>query len=95
MTLCAAMVALTTNSFALLPPLYQSMSELQGLLEDPQLSKVINDAEPIMSIDRTENGFRITTNKHAVDVTVKTRPQRMPGPAKFQYVFGTPQPRNY
>lgn len=91
--LCASvlMLGVANSAFALLPPLFQTASEIEGLLKSPKLGTTLNDAEVIMSITKTDDGYRITTNKHHVDVQVKTLKQDRPGPARFEYIFGDPQ----
>ncbi len=91
--ICAMAIILgaVTQAQALLPPLYQTAEEIRGILESPQLGQSLQDGEPIVSIQKTKGGYRIITNRHQIDVTVNTLPQRMPGPARFDYQFGQAQ----
>lgn len=72
---------------AVLPPLYTSVDEIKGMLESPDLSKVVESGELIMKIVRTSNGFDIETNKSLVHVKVVPVPPKMPGPLTFTYEF--------
>lgn len=74
-------------TFALLPPLYQSVKEYKALLNDPRLEKNLSSGELIQNIERTETGFEVTTNKQVLKVAVIYKKQRMPGPAEFQLEF--------
>ncbi len=83
-----------SQSEAVLPPLYSGVAEIKGMLSSPDLGKVLQSGEVIMSIIKTESGYRITTNKHIVDVTVTARHQKMPGPAVYDFSFGAAQEPN-
>jgi hypothetical protein len=91
LTVGAVMLALASQAFALLPPLFNSRDEIKGMLESQQLGQVLESGELIQSIVRTEGGFEIKTNKHRVHVTVQPVPQDQPGPAQFDYVFDEPE----
>lgn len=73
--------------FAALPPLYQSSHEIIAVLQDPELSKYLTSGEPIMKIERSDDGWRIVGLKHTAEVKVNYLPQDMPGPAKFKITW--------
>lgn len=89
--ICTCLLSvLATPAYALLPPLYHTIAEIEGMLSNPNMSKALESGEPIISIERTEEGYRITSLRHRVDVTVTQVNQHKPGPAKFKYTFGAP-----
>lgn len=73
---------------ALLPPLYETLHQFQGLLDSPELTKKLESGEAIESIDKNEDVFTVTTNKHTLKVTVKSAPQAQPGPGHYLFDFG-------
>lgn len=82
-----------TNSlwtWALLPPLYQSVKEYKALLNDPRLEKNLGSGELIKTIERKDNRFEITTNKQTLRVDIVYKKQRQPGPAEFELEFQKP-----
>lgn len=75
---------------AVLPPLYQTISEYKALLADPQLAQNLDSAEVIQSISLRSEGFLIKTSKRILEVEIVYEPQKMPGPSKFHFVFKKP-----
>jgi len=88
--LLALMVTVSLPTWALLPPLYQSVKEYKALLNDPRLEKTFASGEFIQSIERKESGFTVTTNKQILKVDIVYKKQRLPGPAEFQLEFQKP-----
>lgn len=84
---------LVSSVHALLPPLYETLHQFQGLLNDPILVQKLNSGEAIESIQKEDDQFIVTTNKQVLKVKVEALPQTMPGPAHYQYVFGEPVTR--
>ncbi|MGK5595387.1 MAG: hypothetical protein ACSNEK_08525 [Parachlamydiaceae bacterium] len=70
-----------------LPPLWESVSQIEAILESSDLKNVFNSGEVIESIARTEDGFLVVTNHREVRAIVKAKPQAMPGPAVYEVTF--------
>lgn len=75
------------TAFALLPPLYQSIDEMKAILISEELSKHLDSADLILSIQRNSNGYEITSNLHTLQVDIIYLPAEKPGPAKFDLKF--------
>lgn len=75
------------SAYAVLPPLYHSSQEIQGMLQDPQLGEHLGAEQMIQSIRRTHDGFIIRTQEKKIKVKAKLKPQSQPGPAKWSYEF--------
>lgn len=84
---CFFSLALTNVSFAVLPPLYQGISEIKTLLEDKRLDKYLEAGDVITSIEKTGHGYKIVTNHRVLPVTIYYLPAEHPGPAKFTVEF--------
>lgn len=82
----ACMCALPIYLHALLPPLWHSISEIEGLLHDSQISRFIDSAHTIRLIERVEGGYRVRTNSAELFVAVQTKSNGA-GPSKFEYHF--------
>lgn len=78
--------------FAALPPLYESVRELQAILSDDKLGQVLSSGDLILEIKKTDAGFLIITNKHEVLARVISEPSKLMGPAQFKIVFEAPTP---
>lgn len=72
---------------SVLPPFYQTRDEIRQILSDDRLSESIPDGEPILKIKRNDKGYKITTNKHSLQVNVNYKPLSRPGPAQFDFEF--------
>lgn len=85
-----AMLALATVGFSALPPMAQSIRELQKLLSSPEI--YINSAEWIKEISRNEKGYLVTTANYEmqVDIHYGGGPQGFCGPAVFRFEFQEP-----
>lgn len=75
------------SSFALLPPLAQSIDELKQLLNDRQLGQKLGMAEPIEEIRRMNGGYLILTPQQQLQVDINYNPSRRIGPAQFTFEF--------
>jgi hypothetical protein len=81
------LLLLTNSAFALLPPLYESIAQLQTLL-DQKLP--LESAEVIESITKTDEGYLIKTNYSSLNAVITPLPQSKPGPAKYEIRFEKP-----
>lgn len=87
-----SLFALTTGSYAALPPLYNSLAELKAILEDKQLEESLTSGQAIVALKRVDDGYVIETPKYTLKVNVTYLPQAMPGPGKFKLLFQKPVP---
>lgn len=78
---------------AALPPLYQSLREIDAIISDERLSKELGSAEAILGIKKIKDGYLITTINYHVKVDVIYIPQKMIGPAKFELKFHEKAPK--
>ena len=78
--------------WALLPPLYHTLSEYKALLEDKQLTEKLSSGEAILLIERADKSFTVTTNKHKLVVDILFDKPETIGPAKFHFIFHDPEP---
>ncbi len=76
-----------TKAHALLPPFYQSIKEIESILQDERFTSDANCAYPILEIKKIEGGYLIITSKYRQFVEVNYIPQDMVGPAKFELKF--------
>lgn len=77
----------SSSMFAALPPLYQSLREIDAVISDERMAEYFTSADYIEVIKRNEEGFLITSNKRMVQVDVEYIPAKMVGPSKFQLHF--------
>lgn len=89
-----AFFAIVPSLQAVLPPFYQSRNELQSILSSNELAERIGSGEPIMIIERNDQGYLIRTNKHQVQIDVIYAPAKMPGPAQYRFNFHEIVPLN-
>jgi hypothetical protein len=88
-----ALLCTSQAAFAVLPPLYQSLGEIEMILRSPELSKYLTSADIIENIQRTENGYLVQGSKHQVAVRVIALPAKMPGPTQFRLEWPTFAPK--
>jgi hypothetical protein len=93
LTLSISSFLLAGYAEALLPPFYESTKEFRALLDDKQLEQKLTSGQAILSIARTDTGFKIVTPKYELDIDVVYEKQAMPGPAQFHFVFHDLRPR--
>lgn len=87
-------VFLTQSVFCALPPLYQTANEIKEILNSENLGSSLSAGEGITDIQKNENGYKITTNKHTVQVDVirKASKSKRAGPIQFEIEFHSPAP---
>lgn len=79
---------------ALLPPLYQETAELKAILSDERLGQKLSAGDVILKIEKSDQGYEITTNKHHLQVFIDYEPAQRPGPAQYKIRFGEVAPLN-
>ncbi len=77
---------------AILPPLYETSSEIKAIMADEQLGQKLQSGEVIVKVEKNDQGYEITTNHHRLQVYVTYEPAQRPGPAHFKLRFGEPAP---
>ena len=77
---------------ALLPPLYQTSSEIKAIMADEQLGQKLQAGEVIEKIEKNDKGYEITTNKSHLQVNVMNETAQRPGPTHYKLQFGEPTP---
>ena len=80
----------SSTAFAALPPLAQSVRELEAILQSDQTYSLLGGASPIVEIDRVADGYIVKTNEQEMQVDVVYLPPENIGPARFKLVFHTP-----
>jgi hypothetical protein len=75
----------------LLPPLYEGIKELQTLLASPLLAQKLQAGDVIEKIEKTEKGYKVTTNKRELEITLHYSSDHKIGPADFTLEFGEPE----
>lgn len=78
--------------YALLPPLYQSVTEIRSILENPELGQYLPQTQPILEIQKSRDGYLILTNQLQMQVEIQYLQQQRPGPQQFNTVFHQPIP---
>jgi len=78
-------------AYGLLPPLPQSIREIEAILADPRLYQSLGSPEMIVGIERTEHGYVVLTSNYSLQVTLTYTPLPYPGPAQFVLDFHTPE----
>lgn len=84
---CLAALLVQGPLLAILPPLWEGVSEIKAILSDEHLKDYLDSAEIIGQITKVSNGYLIKTNRSELLAEVKTLPQERPGPAKFEILF--------
>lgn len=72
---------------ALLPPLWESVSQIKAILSDESLKDYLDSAELIESITRVEDGYLLRTNHSQLRAEITAAPQMRPGPAVYKVRF--------
>jgi len=80
---------------AVLPPLYHSLNEIQGIISDERLAKELGSAQGIIEIKKVEKGYLITSYKYQLKVDVIYIPQEIIGSSKFELKFHKKKPRKF
>lgn len=76
-----------STSYAALPPLYHTLNEIKGIINDERLTEMLGSAEGITKIERNENGYLVTSYRYQIQVDVNYLPQPYPGSGKFELKF--------
>lgn len=83
----AACLFVTSSAFAVLPPAWQGIKELQAILQNRELSQHLDSGDYIEGINRSEQGWVLTTNHSLIEIEVKPLQQDVPGPERFELKF--------
>ncbi|MBM3199070.1 MAG: hypothetical protein FJZ58_07470, partial [Chlamydiae bacterium] len=67
--------------FALLPPLYQGVQEVEKILHSSDLAPYAG--ESLCTIEKTNEGYLVETNKHSLWFIVTKLPSSQIGPMPF------------
>ena len=92
--LAAILIVAAGPASAALSPYYQSIAEIQRILDDPRLSDALPGQQAIVSIATTGNDvYEVKTARCVVTVTVVNIPPKegeetMVGPRQFDLQFG-------
>jgi hypothetical protein len=92
--LAALLIVAAGPASAALSPYYQSIAEIQRILDDPRLSDALPGQQAIMSITTTGTDvYEVKTARCAVTVTIVGIPPKegepiMVGPRQFDLQFG-------
>jgi hypothetical protein len=75
--------------FAALPPLAQSIREIQSILSAKELKNLLNSAESIETISRLDGGYLVITNKSFIEVRIQylERNDQLAGPLEYRLEF--------
>jgi hypothetical protein len=83
----------SSSAFALLPPLAQSIREIEAIVSDPKFYSCLGSPEIIESIERTESGYLILTQNYSMEVLIHFAATKKIGPAQFSLEFQDPKGR--
>lgn len=76
--------------FGALPPLAQSIREMQAILGDSQMQKLLGSGESIQEMIRIETGYAVITTRYILHVDVEYQKPKFPGPIPFALHFYDP-----
>lgn len=82
--------SLNANLSAILPPLYQGIKEVTAILRDPQLGQLLSAGDVLLSIEKNDRGYLVTTNHHELQANVIYTHEAKIGPQQFTIVFDSP-----
>jgi len=74
----------------ILPPFYQSQSEIEAILEDEDLQECLGTTRQINSIVRNDKGWIVSNDLYEVQVVIKYEYDGKLGPANFNITFDCP-----
>lgn len=86
-SLLLALTLLPSLSYALLPPLYESIAAFKSLVNDERLADSLQSGEAIIRIDKGDDFFTIMTNKSTLRVNIVHDRSQLMGPAQFHLEF--------
>lgn len=81
----------STNLSAILPPLYQGIQEVADILKDPQLGQLLSAGDVLLSIEKNDTGYLITTNHYELQANIIYTHEVKIGPQQFTVVFDSPK----
>jgi hypothetical protein len=76
--------------FAILSPLNQSIEEIQSIVQNTELQKYFPQDQPIIEVQRSNNGYLLRTRKLQMSVEIEYVPATRPGRQQFKIVFHEP-----
>ncbi len=81
----------TQPAFALLAPLEQSLLEIKGIVENPDMTSSLPSAEKILEIEMVESGYLIHTRSYTmlVEIVYEKEGGKL-GPAQYKLIFHEP-----
>lgn len=88
-----ASLSLSGSVFAILPPLWQNVSEIKAILDNKELGNKLQSGEIIEEIKKNDNGWIIITNHNELAIKIVYHKPAQPGPALFTLEFGNPSRR--
>ena len=77
----------SSTTYAVLPPLYQSLREIDAIISDERVQNFFTSGERIEEISKNDDGYVIISNKRKVQVNVLYIPTQNIGPVKFELQF--------
>lgn len=83
-----AAIALQLPAYSLMPPIWEDVSQIEAILNDPHLKDHLESGDALLGIKRTKKGWVIITNHKKLHVKVQALPQSMPGPGHYAIEFG-------
>jgi hypothetical protein len=79
--------AMSSNGYAALAPLQESIREINAVLNHPDFAKSLNENGAILMIQHKDNSYIIRTTHQQLVVDVIYQTQNRPGPQAFKLVF--------
>ena len=90
----ALLVAGATAAPAALSPFYQSIREIEAILDDQRVSEALDQGDPILSIGTTgDDVYEVRTSRCTLTITIVDVPgdPELMGPRKFDLRIGKPE----
>lgn len=81
---------LSGSVYAVLPPFAQSLREIDAIVSDPELYRLLGSAEAFQQILKTEGGYAVLTKNYYLRVDVQYLPTQRIGPVSFQLRYSQP-----
>lgn len=80
----------SSQSFAALPPYFQSRKEIIEILNDPKVSEKIGSGRVIDSITRTTTGYNIVARECTLEIKLNYLPNKdgKVGPVNYEFQMG-------
>lgn len=77
-------------AFGLLPPLFQSVREIEAIVSSEDLKVKIPPSQPIHALTKVEKGYILETQDYQMAIDVVYKQQATPGPMQFELIFKEP-----